>query len=519
MSRAYVKDNLLSTFPFALTSSKKLNAIADATAEELTKLYELNRLADIYTRIDELDEELCDILAYDYKIDWYMWAAPLAAKRALIKSHFEVHRHMGTRGGVEKALNSVYPGTFLEEWFEYGGRPYYFRIVFDVTEHRADIRQTELERMIRIFKDVRSVMETDQITIRSRATILVGCTFTYALFNPHFAGTIPYEAMPGRIYNDAIVVNGSGLDVFYPVPMTDQVVTGTLPEQAEQGRIYSDVIDAYGIGKDTAYLIAEANDYPVGTVPEPVVKGGVSRGIVDVGADLTDANFAVATAGTKPYAAERGQISNGVIATTAGGIDADFALTPAGTVPYEAERGSIYTDTVEAMAGGFERPYAVADTGDTLTGTSPYAAEQGQIYMDTVEAASLGIDRAYVPPSSGTAESGTIPSAAEHGGKNANTVTANAETVDSAYSSPSSGTTDTGTVPQAAASGGVTQNAVNAAAQATDTGYQMTETGTIPEPSTANGTTRGGDIGFDATGDSAGFNAQYCGTPFGSPLK
>ncbi len=55
MSKSYTVDNLLSTFPLAMSQDKEQIALATATADALSQLYRENRLASIYTRIDELD--------------------------------------------------------------------------------------------------------------------------------------------------------------------------------------------------------------------------------------------------------------------------------------------------------------------------------------------------------------------------------------------------------------------------------------------------------------------------------
>ena len=70
--------------------------------------------AAIYPRIDELDEALLDILAYDFKVDWYGYDYPLETKRALLKSSFYIHRHLGTKGAVEAAIQSVYPKSIVK---------------------------------------------------------------------------------------------------------------------------------------------------------------------------------------------------------------------------------------------------------------------------------------------------------------------------------------------------------------------------------------------------------------------
>jgi phage tail P2-like protein len=75
----------------------------------------------IYTRIDELPEDLLDILAYDFKVDWYDYGYPISVKRDLIKNSVKVHMMMGTKFAVETGIRSLYPNSELEEWFDMAG--------------------------------------------------------------------------------------------------------------------------------------------------------------------------------------------------------------------------------------------------------------------------------------------------------------------------------------------------------------------------------------------------------------
>ena len=68
----------LSVLPSVLSPKEKL---AQVIADELIGLYNDTDLLRIYARIDELDEQLLDILAYDYKIDWWDKGLTLAEKR------------------------------------------------------------------------------------------------------------------------------------------------------------------------------------------------------------------------------------------------------------------------------------------------------------------------------------------------------------------------------------------------------------------------------------------------------
>ena len=113
MSSSYgiTTENLMRTFPDALKGDPNILALASSIAEVLSeRVSEIDDLK-VYSRIDELPEDLLDILAYDLKVDWYDYSYPIEAKRAIIRDSVQVHKHMGTKFAVKTAVGNVYPGS------------------------------------------------------------------------------------------------------------------------------------------------------------------------------------------------------------------------------------------------------------------------------------------------------------------------------------------------------------------------------------------------------------------------
>lgn len=88
----------------------------------------------IYTDIDRADEAVLDILAVQFRVDWYDTSYPIETKRRIIKTALEVRRYCGTEWAVQKALSSIYPNVKISEWYDYGGRPGYWRMNVDITD-------------------------------------------------------------------------------------------------------------------------------------------------------------------------------------------------------------------------------------------------------------------------------------------------------------------------------------------------------------------------------------------------
>lgn len=153
-------ENLLASLPPALQLDSKMVALATAISEKLSaRMEEIDGLI-IYPRIDELPEELLDILAHDFKVDWWDPDYTPKEKLATLKNSWYVHKHMGTKAAVEAAISAIYPGTNVVEWYEYDGEPYTFRLWIDSTYESIDPEKHNrvLER-VNYYKNLRSHLD------------------------------------------------------------------------------------------------------------------------------------------------------------------------------------------------------------------------------------------------------------------------------------------------------------------------------------------------------------------------
>ena len=219
MSKGLTAENMLFVFPSALASNKNLYALASAIAEELETLFSQNKLLAVYANVSSLPEELLDILAKDFKVDWYLPDTTVEAKREQIAAQFMVHRLLGTKGAIVYALSAICPGSDVEEWFEYGGDPYHFRIVCDLTDQTTPISQSDLERIAKAVKPTRAVLEDRSFRYRSRNYFVIGVKTGYAFFNPRICGTYPKQAVQGEAESGGIDMGAAGMSAGYNVKM------------------------------------------------------------------------------------------------------------------------------------------------------------------------------------------------------------------------------------------------------------------------------------------------------------
>lgn len=118
----------------------------------------------ILANIDQLPEEILDELAFELHIDWYDATAAIDVKRSLIKNSDKVHRYLGTPFAVEQVVQDYFGDGIVEEWFEYGGQPYYFRVLTENSAVTGELAN-QFNKAVDKVKNLRSRLEAVVITM------------------------------------------------------------------------------------------------------------------------------------------------------------------------------------------------------------------------------------------------------------------------------------------------------------------------------------------------------------------
>ncbi|MFI3254527.1 MAG: phage tail protein I [Eubacteriales bacterium] len=161
--------------PKTLQEDPDILAVAQAISGQMTATALEIHKNKIYPRIDELSEEILDILAYDLHVDWYDYRHSVETKRRVIKNSVKVHMKMGTKYAVETATSDVHPKSTVEEWFQYGGEPYFFRLNVDISDTGiTSTQQISLVERIHFYKNCRSHLDYIAFQVESTAEIQLG---------------------------------------------------------------------------------------------------------------------------------------------------------------------------------------------------------------------------------------------------------------------------------------------------------------------------------------------------------
>ena len=269
----------------------------------------------IYTMIDSQPEEILDILAVQFKVDWYDSNYPLQAKRNIIKTALEVRRYYGTDWATLKAISAIYPRSEIEQWYDYGGTPGHFRVICSVDGALIPVKLREIRRSVNIYK--RMTAHLDSLYLQVQAGLDVECELSSLVYRvPYasetmYAGTWPRTTTHAGIADGELLVETEGTENAFRVE-----TAGTIPYRTT----HAGILDAdFDVEAEHTAAMLEApytsENQRAGTWPKNTTRAALAEGEFEVEAEQQSTEFKVETAGTVPYRA-----------TTAGIYDTDMTV-------------------------------------------------------------------------------------------------------------------------------------------------------------------------------------------------
>lgn len=185
-------------------------ALSEATA----RIDALPAPADRQKRSATVDPKFLSALAWEYSVNEWGSLWPDAKKRAVVEQSLAVHRVMGTAGALKRAIYALgYAGT-VQEWFQYDGDPYKFRVRVDLNVESLSVPEMrEITRVALDAKNVRSFFEGFTF-VREVPGEIIACAGIYLAIRATFA---PLEAVQPVWNATAFVGAGYAARSFKPV--------------------------------------------------------------------------------------------------------------------------------------------------------------------------------------------------------------------------------------------------------------------------------------------------------------
>ena len=132
------------------------------------------RQALIFSRVGELDDVALDELAWQMHVDFYDATAEIEIKRQLVKNALIIHKTKGTPFAVEKLIQTIFGDGYVQEWFEYGGEPYMFKVI----TNNPSVTGEDASKFIKILdsvKNIRSHLEEIMIALSGEMNLYIAC--------------------------------------------------------------------------------------------------------------------------------------------------------------------------------------------------------------------------------------------------------------------------------------------------------------------------------------------------------
>ena len=170
--------------------------------EPVAMLPPLTRLTRLAGGLSPLSAGLLDQLAWQLHVESYEAAVDEDAKRRLIAGSLLLHRRRGTPWAVRTALETaLHTEATIKEWFNYGGKPYYFRVRLDVSDLGMDEHgMTSAVRLILDYKNVRSWLDCLETFTRRPLPVAVATAGIMRTLNRVRLWFPPRPVPPARVH-------------------------------------------------------------------------------------------------------------------------------------------------------------------------------------------------------------------------------------------------------------------------------------------------------------------------------
>ena len=150
---------LMEFLPAWMRTDENARALAYAVQKQLERLISQFDALVIYAAIDTQSDAILDELGWQFHVPEYSSSLPIEIKRALIETAILTHKQRGTVAAVERVVSDIFGDGWVEEWFNYDGEPYYFR-VHTSNVSAGDQEAAYFESVVKSSQNVRSVLES-----------------------------------------------------------------------------------------------------------------------------------------------------------------------------------------------------------------------------------------------------------------------------------------------------------------------------------------------------------------------
>lgn len=140
--------------PDYLSDGASAQALSFALGRAVEKLIGYCGNIGVFAVIDTAPDYVLDRIALELNTQYYSDSLDIKTKRSLVKNTINWYGTAGTPAAVEELVASVFGRGEVQEWFQYGGEPYMFKISTNADADYDSI--VKFDRLIERVKNIRS---------------------------------------------------------------------------------------------------------------------------------------------------------------------------------------------------------------------------------------------------------------------------------------------------------------------------------------------------------------------------
>lgn len=150
--------------PYTMKTPKNI-ALSKAFGEMTRYLYDTLQSVIFWADINSADDMLLNSMAAEIDCPFYENGMSIEQKRELIAVSDIYNSRTGTTSAVDKLIAAAFKNGNIQEWYEYGGNPYCFKINMDSSSSKSEMNDFNyFFSMLRKIKNARSKLEVINIS-------------------------------------------------------------------------------------------------------------------------------------------------------------------------------------------------------------------------------------------------------------------------------------------------------------------------------------------------------------------
>lgn len=164
---------LIKLLPNNLKSDYKVQAYCYAIDNQIKKLLDRTKKINIWSNLENVDEDLLDYLAAELRTQYYSTTLDVKTKRKLISNTLVWYLKAGTKAALEELMTTAFGQGEIKEWYEYGGEPHHFKIITE-NSSTVDVNAALFLNMLDSIKRKTAVLDTIEIISVGKMNLNVG---------------------------------------------------------------------------------------------------------------------------------------------------------------------------------------------------------------------------------------------------------------------------------------------------------------------------------------------------------